>query len=134
MPGLRLGYLLCANEPLLKRLEAAGPLWNVSVPAQLCGIAAVGEAAYLAELRRQLPVWRAQLTAGLLELGCKVYPGAANYLLFRAREGLAAELRLRGILLRECANFRGLSPEFYRTAVRSREENSVLLRELKALY
>lgn len=134
MPGLRLGYLLCSNRTLLNQLESAGPLWNVSVPAQLCGIAAVGETAYLAELRRQLPVWRAQLASGLEELGCRVYPGAANYLLFRAREGLAADLRPRGILLRECANFRGLSPEFYRAAVRAREENSILLREMKTLH
>ena len=56
----------------------------------------------------------------------------ANYLLFRAENitDLKALLVERGILIRSCANYRGLGPDFYRTAVRLPEENDRLLEAL----
>ena len=44
---------------------------------------------------------------------------------------LAEALREKGILLRACRNFRGLGPGWYRTAIRTAEENDALLRALK---
>lgn len=133
MPGLRLGYALCSDGELLARLDRAGPPWSVSAPAQSCGIAAVGEAEYLAETARYVPRWRAELSEGLAGLGCRVYPAAANYVFFRGRPGLEAELLREGILLRSCANFRGLKEGYYRAAVRTAEENAVLLEALGGL-
>ena len=131
--GLRLGYALCGNKALLARIEAAGPPWAVSAPAQLCGCAAVEETAYLRETRRVVALGRAQLEQGLAALGCTVYPSAANYLMFRARPGLAADLMPKGILLRNCENYRGLCPGYYRTAVRTKEENKTLLEAIQSV-
>lgn len=131
IPGLRLGYALSSNKRLLEAMEKAGPLWNVSVPAQLCGVAATKETGYLAETRRQLPVWREQLSQGLAALGCTVFPSAANYVFFHTRAGLVADLRPKGILLRDCANFSGLADGYYRAAVRTQRENAVLLDAIK---
>ena len=36
----------------------------------------------------------------------------------------------RGILIRDCQNFKGLTKGYYRIAVKSREENKILLREI----
>lgn len=130
MPGLRLGYLLCGDPELRKRIEAAGPPWSVSAPAQRCGIAAVGETAYLAKTRRELPTLRSTLALGLSRLGFAVIPGEANYLLFRAASGLAEALRPQGILLRDCAAMRGLGEGWYRAAVRTAGENAALLAAL----
>lgn len=133
MPGLRLGYALCRDKDLLNRLENAGPSWSVSVPAQLCGEAAAGELDYLEETRRRVPAWREGLRSGLARLGCGMYPSVANYLFFRARPGLAEELRPRGLLLRDCSNYAGLREGYYRAAVRREEENHRLVRELEEL-
>ena len=43
MPGVRLGYALCENAALRKRMRAMLQPWNVSVIAQEAGIAALDE-------------------------------------------------------------------------------------------
>lgn len=133
MPGLRLGYLLCADEERLAAIERAGAPWAVSVPAQRCGTAAVEEREYLAETHRLLPGWRAYLARGLTELGFTVYPGAANYLFFYGRAGVAPALRPHGILLRDCASFNGLKAGYYRAAVRPQKEIEQLLSALRII-
>lgn len=133
MPGLRLGYGICSSPALLARIAQGGAEWAVSVPAQLCGVAAVQETAYLAQTVRSVPLWREQLAAGLTALGCEVFPSSTNFLLLRARPDLAALLRPRGVLLRDCANFPGLSRGYFRTAVRTAEQNSALLDTMRAV-
>ena len=41
------------------------------------------------------------------------------------------KLRERGVLIRDCANYRGLRPGDYRIAVRTRAENEDLLRAIE---
>ncbi|MEG1431083.1 MAG: threonine-phosphate decarboxylase, partial [Oscillospiraceae bacterium] len=56
-----------------------------------------------------------------------------NYLLFHA-EGvfdLKEQLIDRGILIRSCANYEGLSGDDYRIAVRPHKENTALISALK---
>ena len=69
------------------------------------------------------------LNEGLLKLGFSVMDGRANYLCFRAPgdENLRERLLGEGLLLRSCANYRGLGKDYYRTAVRTRKENERLL-------
>ena len=70
---------------------------------------------------------RPRLAAGLRALGLQVIEGSANYLLFRAPETLGAALQQRGVCLRSCGNYPGLSAGWYRTAVRTAPENEQLL-------
>ena len=73
------------------------------------------------------------LAAGLGELGCQVVPSQANYLLFQLKNvpDLKETLLQRGILIRSCANYHNLGPDWYRVCVRDREENRRLLAALK---
>ena len=43
MPGLRLGYGVCESREVIRRLLLQLPAWNVSVPAQAAGLAALKE-------------------------------------------------------------------------------------------
>ena len=132
MAGLRLGYALCRDVRLLEQMRTSGPPWAVSGPAQATGLAALEEDGYLFQLRRLIQRGRPRLAAGLETLGCRVCPGEANYLLFFSPEpNLGELLRERGILLRDCSNFPGLSPGWYRAAVRTKEENQALLRAVR---
>ena len=72
---------------------------------------------------------RAYLLESLRALGLTVYDSQANYVFFKApgSTGLQAYLAGRGILIRSCANYRGLTPEFCRVAVRLHEENELLI-------
>lgn len=139
MAGLRLGYVLCGDAALAERLYHCGPPWAVSGPAQAAGVAALREAPHcLPELRAVIGEERPRLAAVLQAMGCKVIPGEANYLLFyhalpdgRPDGTLSARLRTKGVLLRDCSNYAGLGPGWYRTAVRGAEENEAMLRRLR---
>ena len=85
--------------------------------------------------RALLETARPSLQRGLTALGCQVVSGEANYLLFRLPgvTDLKARMLGRGILLRSCANYRGLGPDWYRTAVRTPADNQILLDTLAAV-
>ena len=84
-------------------------------------------AAVRALIGRQRP-W---LARGLRRLAAAWCRGEANYLLFHCPTELCGPLRERGILLRGCGNYPGLDDGWYRTAVRTEEENSRLLAALE---
>ena len=130
MAGVRLGYALCANTALLAKMQAAGQPWGVSSLAQAAGAAALRETAYADAVRALIADQRPRLAAGLRALGLQVIEGSANYLLFRAPETLGAALQQRGVCLRSCGNYPGLSACWYRTAVRTETENRQLLQLL----
>ena len=41
MPGLRLGYAISSNQDILEEMSWKLQQWNVSVPAQMAGVAAL---------------------------------------------------------------------------------------------
>lgn len=127
MAGVRLGYCLCGDAVLLEKMQAAGQPWAVSSLAQAAGVAALKETAYVDEVRALIAQQRPAMTAGLRALGLRVIDGKANYLLFRAPADLNERLRPLGTQVRSCANYPGLGPEWYRTAVRTAPENARLL-------
>ncbi len=131
MAGLRLGYCLCADKALLGRMAALTPPWDVSAPAQAAGAAALGEGDFLRRAVALIDRERPRLKAALEALGLWVCPSDVNYLLFRGPESLLGDLRKKGIALRDCANFPGLGPGWYRMAVRTEEENDRLLAAMK---
>ena len=133
MPGLRLGYLLTANAPLLEAVAAAGQPWSVSTVAQAAGVAACRCADWPRKGREILEKERPRLLASLRDLGLTAWEGSANYLLFRAvgDKTLKERLEAKHILIRACANYPGLGPDYYRTAVRTEPDNDRLLRALK---
>ena len=132
MAGLRLGYALCRDAELLERMRESGPPWAVSGPAQAAGAAALEEGGCLSRLRQLIQQERPRLAAGLTALGCQVCPGEANFLLFFSPvPDLGERLRKRGILLRDCSNYRGLGPGWYRASVRTGEENQALLQTIR---
>ena len=133
VPGLRLGYGLSADGDLLERLWSAGPPWSVSTVAQAAGLAACGCPDWPERGREILRRERPRLMEGLMKLGLTVWPGEANYLLFRAPgvTDLKARLTARGVLLRSCANYPSLTAEDYRVCVRTEADNDILLNTLQ---
>lgn len=130
MAGVRLGYALCANGELLKKMREAGQPWAVSSLAQAAGEAALDETAYVENVRKMVMQERPWIMEQLTNLGMRVVPGEANYLLFHCPISLIQPLRQRGILLRSCSNYHGLDENWYRTAVRTHEENICLIQAL----
>jgi histidinol-phosphate/aromatic aminotransferase/cobyric acid decarboxylase-like protein len=134
VPGIRLGYLLCGDKAVAEGIAAQLPEWNVSVVAEKVGIAALSEEAWLMKAREVIMREREFLTTGLGNLGAKVFPSDANFLLFSWKDdALYEKLLEKGILIRDCRDFEGLSTGYYRVAVRTHEENEALLRVMREL-
>jgi len=131
MAGLRLGYGLCADGALLSAMSRTVQPWNVSLPAQLAGTAALEDPDFLPRARRVIAEQRPALARGLSALGLRVVPSDANFLLFWADRELKQPLLDRGILIRDCSNFPGLGAGWYRPAVKLPQENARLLAALK---
>lgn len=128
IPGVRLGYLVSRNQLLLDRIRGHLPEWNLSCFAQAAGVACAAQREFLEETAAYTRKERQFLEAGLKKHGIRVFPGAANFLLVYSPMPLYESLLERGILIRRCENFRGLSKGFYRIAVKTRKENETLLK------
>ena len=88
---------------------------------------------YPAKARRLIAGERAWLTAALESLGLRTFPSRVNYILFQAPgvDDLKERLLERGVLIRSCANYVGLGPDYYRVAVRLHWENEGLMRAMR---
>ena len=130
IPGVRLGYLVCGNKALTGRIERQLPEWNLSVFAQEAGCACAGLRDYVEKTADYVRRERRFLEKGLSHLGLTVFPGQANFILFYSGLPLYGALLKRGILIRDCENFRGLGKGYYRIAVKTEEENRLFLQAL----
>lgn len=111
LAGLRLGWAYCPKGvwEVLNRLR--GP-FNVGIPAQAAGEAALADMAHLDAARTHNDLWRPWLTTALEKLGLTVNPSVANFLLVKfpddpKRNAAAANafLNARGIIVRPVDNY-----------------------------
>jgi threonine-phosphate decarboxylase len=140
MPGLRLGYGICKDKQTADIIRKSHQPWNISLPAQEAGMAAMDELQYnrydetaAAVIKEE----RERLCENLSNLSrIKCYKGEANFVLFRylaentftrAEDTLEKRLLQDALQIRNCENFIGLSRGWYRVSVRSRQENERLV-------
>lgn len=133
MAGIRLGYGLSADGALLGAMAQGVQPWNVSLVAQAGGIAALREEDFLQKSRKLIADERHRLREELKSCGFWVCPSDANFLLFRAKAGLRGALLKEGIAIRSCENDAGLGAGWYRTAVRTHEENARLIVAIRSI-
>ena len=131
MAGIRLGYCMSSDSELLEKMSQSTQPWNVSGIAQAAGVAALQEKAFLQKTKDLIVVERQWLKRELEELGFRVYPSSVNYLLLQAPACLYTKLKAKKITIRNCDNYVGLGPGWYRIAVRLHEENEALIRAIK---
>jgi len=137
LAGLRIGYLV-AHKEIIRKLKAYRIPWSVNVLSQEAGEAALRDKDYIKRTRLIVGREREFLLKGLKAIGgLRPYPSVANFILVKIEKDLlgAAELKekliRKGILIRDCANFKGLSNKYFRVAVRLGAENLKLLAALR---
>ena len=133
MAGVRLGYAISSDAELLKKMSRTVQPWNVSTVAQEAGTAALTETVFIEKTRQLIEKERPRMARELSSLGLTVFPSDANFLLFKGDPCLGTELKKRGIALRDCSNYVGLAPGFYRTAVKLSEQNDRLIEAIRGV-
>ena len=122
MAGLRLGYGISLDRELLEAMDGCRQPWSVSGPAQSAGEAALGETEYVNRARELVKRERSWLFFR--------DPAQARARTPESRSLYDACLK-NGVLIRSCANYRGLDGRFYRICVKDRANNETFIRVLK---
>ncbi len=137
LAGLRVGYLV-GPKRLIKELERHQTPWAVNSLGQIAAKEALRDQRFIEETRSYILQERAYFWEKLKKIeGIEPYPAAANFILCRlCKDGMNSlsiteKLGFKGILIRDCSDFRGLNNRFIRVAVRKREENLKLISALK---
>lgn len=130
IPGVRIGYLICKDHVLRTKIASQLPEWNLSCFAQEAGCACTEQSQFLQKTVHYMEKERGFLEEGLRKKGFLVFPSKANFILIYSEKPLYERMLEKGILIRDCGNFRGLGKGFYRIAVKSRKENVKLLENL----
>lgn len=136
--GLRLGFLF-TNEALASYfLRVIGP-FSVNLIAQHVTIKLLQNFDYVRKKTEEIKKERKYLRKELLKFPVKVFPSKANFLLVKVQnDNLSAtevvnELMKKGILVRNLSSH-PLLENCFRTAVGTREMNTILLEALKDVF
>jgi len=131
LTGLRIGYAVLHRSRIGRVLEFKEP-WTVNNLAQSAAVAALDDRDYSERTYGLIAREKRYIEKRLEKYGVKFFPSAANYYLLKVADAgeLVVKLRNKGILVRDCSNFRGLNNSYVRIAVKSRKQNEMLMKEL----
>ncbi|PIP69488.1 MAG: threonine-phosphate decarboxylase [Nitrospirae bacterium CG22_combo_CG10-13_8_21_14_all_44_11] len=134
LSGLRIGYGVFPLN-IIETIKNHKEPWTVNTLAQTAGVAVFNDAAFKKKTFRVIKREKDFLEKGFKRLEISYIPSEANYYLLRinhAKEIISA-LRNKGIIVRDCSNFKGLDGAYIRIAVKSREDNMRLLNVIARL-
>ena len=136
LPGIRLGYVICADRELIQSLYFHGAEWPVSNLSQSAGIAALLDAeSFIKKTVNYVSEERSAMQKKLALLGYRVFESMANYVFLQNPYSfdLQKELDGKGIRIRSCGNFPGLDDSYYRIAISGAENNIRLLSSIESI-
>ncbi len=138
-PGLRLGYLV-TNESIINKLMKYKEPWTVNTIAQVAGMAAINEKEFAVNTRQYVTGEKTFLYDGLKKIkSIHPFQPTVNFILVRIEDDRITSAEIQNhllknnILIRNCSNFVGLDGNYFRVAVKTREENLKLLGALEAI-
>ena len=137
--GLRLG-IIKSDKNTVQTLKRFLPPWSVNSLSIEAGKILIENYDFLLKTRSYVKKEREYLKKELLKIkNLKIFHSDVNYFLIKILNNLSAFqltniLLDRGILIRDCSNFRGLNEKFFRICVKNREENKVLIESLKEIF
>lgn len=134
LSGLRIGYGVFPQH-LIGILKKYKEPWTVNSLAQRAAVIALKDKIYRNETLSLIGKEKIFLEKNFEKLGIGFYPSDANFYLLKINDvkEISQKLKSKGILVRDCSNFRGLDSSHIRIAVKSRRENTILLKNLAAM-
>lgn len=140
-PGLRLGYAMTANLPLLAKIMEEKNPWTINSLAEIAGSYMFHDWDYIEKTRHLISTERERIYKELKTWDTvKVYKPHANFILVRIlKEGVTSydvfvHCIKKGLMLRDCSTFPGLEDEtFFRFCFMMPEKNTELLNSLKEI-
>jgi histidinol-phosphate aminotransferase len=133
LAGMRIGFGFIPEPAFKEYMKVATPfaLSRISIAAALAALA--DEDHY----RRSVNTVRGERRFLAGHMPFKVFPSAANFMLIdtspMTSKHLVDECMKRGIILRDCASFRGMGDRYVRVTIGTHDQNLRLIDALKAI-
>ncbi len=131
LAGLRLGFGIMTEE-LAQTVEKARLPFSVNILAEKAGVAALKDKRFYELTVNTVKEERKKLFSYLKDLGCRVLPSYANFLMFSPPVDcnyVYEELLKKGIIIRSLKSYQ--ISDFLRVSIGSPEENKIFLNGLK---
>jgi threonine-phosphate decarboxylase len=138
MPGVRFGYGITKNIKLATSIKEKQNPWNINCFAELAVKYSFSDEKYIKKSLLWIEEERSFLFHELCEVNCfeRVFPTDVNFILCKLKDIDEDELYdfcvKKEIIIRKASNFRGLNKGFIRLAIKDRESNERLIKELKS--
>ena len=139
VPGLRIGAMM-ASPILINFIKSCIPSWTVNHLAQIYCENALQDIDYIQESQTVLKEEKEWLYNELTKIEpLRCIEPSVNYILCHLHEQYSIEdmiqnLYYQSILIRDCSQYTGLGPNWFRIAVKTREQNQKLLQALQGYF
>lgn len=139
MPGLRLGYGVTSNKQIIKNIYEYKEPWTINSFAENLSNYLFKDKEYIKSSKEYYINERKFMLEELRKIPrLKVYDTDTNFVLIKLEDGEANSLKLElfekyNILIRDASNFIGLDKSYARVAIKSHEDNKVLIESLRKI-
>ena len=135
IPGVRVGYGI-GHPHIIQAMWRYKEPWTINAFALKAVESLFQEVAFIKNSKKFMKEERHRVYLELSKLkGLKVFQSSADFHLCQLRTGAAEDLNsalnLRNINIRTCMDFSGLNENYFRIAIKRKEENNLLLYALK---
>lgn len=137
MPGLRLGYGVTSNKQIIKNIYEYKEPWTINSFAENLSNYLFKDKEYIKSSKDYYINERKFMLEELRKISrLKVYDTDTNFVLIKLKDGEANSLKLElfekyNILIRDASNFIGLDKSYIRVAIKSHNDNKVLIESLR---
>ena len=139
MPGLRLGYGVTSNKQIIKNIYEYKEPWTINSFAENLSNYLFKDKEYIKSSKDYYINERKFMLEELRKISrLKVYDTDTNFVLIKLEDGEANSLKLElfekyNILIRDASNFIGLDKSYIRVAIKSHNDNKVLIESLRKI-
>ena len=140
VPGLRIGAVF-ANPTLIQELRQYIPAWSVNTLAQAYIESALNDTKYINDSKMVLANEAKYMYESLSAIkDLVVYKPSANYILIEINNpdisvtDVQSRLEKHNLLIRSCANYKGLGPKWMRIAIKDHAHNVELIHLLSTIF
>ena len=137
-PGLRLGYSICGNLSLLETMKKEKNPWTINSLASLAGEVMFSDIEYIKATKQLISSERDRACERLASMENVSYiQPTGNFILCKIlRDDITAsdlfDICIRkGLMIRDCVTFEGLSPYYFRFCMMNPEKNKELLNTIE---
>lgn len=131
--GARIGYVF-SNHKQIEKLKKRQPTWSVNSLAQQAALAFLSDTEFPNITRKYYKNEVPRVIMALKDIGYNILPTTVNYFLVETENDIdfIQFMLKRGIVVRHTRNFPELAGRYVRIAVRTKEENDILIKEMGA--